>query len=47
MANIKKYNPTTPSRRAMTGHTFSEITTNEPFKPLTIKLKKAAGRNNT
>ncbi|EKE28242.1 MAG: 50S ribosomal protein L2 [uncultured bacterium (gcode 4)] len=47
MANIKKYKPTTPSRRSMTGHTFSELTAREPFKPLTINLRKSAGRNNT
>lgn len=44
---IKKYNPTTPSRRQMTGYTFDEITTNEPYKPLTTFKKVAAGRNNT
>ncbi len=30
----------------MTGNTFEEITTNVPYKPLTITLKKHAGRNN-
>lgn len=44
---IKKYNPTTPSRREMTGHTFEELTTNEPFKALTYKIRSNAGRNNT
>lgn len=44
---IKKYNPTTPSRRQMTGYTFDEITTNDPYKPLTFFKKANAGRNNT
>jgi large subunit ribosomal protein L2 len=42
---IKKYKPTTPSRRFMTGLTFEEITTNEPHKPLTKFIKNSAGRN--
>lgn len=42
---IKKYNPTTPGRRGMTGYTFEEITTNEPYKPLTSFFKENAGRN--
>lgn len=44
---IKKFKPTTPWRRAMTGNTFEEITTQTPYKPLTVTLKKNAGRNNT
>lgn len=44
---IKKFKPTTPGRRGMTGNTFEEITTNVPYKPLTISLKKHSGRNNT
>lgn len=42
---IKKYKPTTPSRRYMTGLTYEELTTNEPYKPLTVSLKRYAGRN--
>jgi large subunit ribosomal protein L2 len=30
----------------MTGNTFEEITTMSPYKPLTVTLKKHAGRNN-
>jgi large subunit ribosomal protein L2 len=45
--SIKKYNPTTPSRRQMTGYSFDEITATEPYKPLTFYKKNAAGRNNT
>lgn len=43
---IKKYNPTTPGLRDMTGSTFEEITTDKPEKSLTVTLKKTAGRNN-
>lgn len=42
---VKKYNPTTPGRRQMTGYTFDQITTAEPYKPLTNFKLKAAGRN--
>ncbi len=44
---IKKFKPTTPGRRWMTVNTFEEVTTSSPYKPLTVKLKKHAGRNNT
>lgn len=44
---IKKFNPTTNARRQMSGYTFEEITTSEPYKPLTYKIKAHAGRNNT
>ena len=43
---IRKYNPTTPSRRFMTGLTYEEITTKHPHKPLTTYKKDQAGRNN-
>lgn len=42
---IKKYNPTTPGLRGMTGSTFEEITKSEPEKSLTVTLKKNSGRN--
>lgn len=42
---IKKYKPTTPSRRTMTGLTYEELTTKEPYKPLTTYKKDQAGRN--
>ncbi|MDQ2786837.1 MAG: 50S ribosomal protein L2 [Chloroflexota bacterium] len=42
---IKKYKPTSPGRRGMTVSTFEELTTNEPYKPLTEVLKKHSGRN--
>jgi len=43
---IKKYNPTTPGRRGMTGFDFSEITKKSPEKSLVEKLVRKAGRNN-
>ena len=42
---IKKYKPTTPSRRHMTIMTFDEITKTEPEKSLTASIKSKAGRN--
>ena len=43
---IKKYKPTTPGRRGMTGLTFEEITKTSPEKSLTVSLKKNGGCNN-
>ncbi|MEQ8198702.1 MAG: 50S ribosomal protein L2 [Clostridiaceae bacterium] len=42
---VKKFNPTTPSRREMTMPTFEEITTNVPEKSLLVSLSKTGGRN--
>ena len=42
---VKKFRPTTPSRREMTMPTFEEITTNSPEKSLLVSLKKTGGRN--
>ena len=42
---VKKFNPTTPSRREMTMPTFEEITTNSPEKSLLVSLSKTGGRN--
>jgi large subunit ribosomal protein L2 len=44
---IRKYKPTSPGRRQMTVQTFDEITTNEPYKPLTENLHRSGGRNST
>ncbi len=44
---IKKFKPTTPGRRGMSVVTFDQITTDTPYKPLTVTLKKHSGRNNT
>ncbi|QDX92148.1 50S ribosomal protein L2 [Brevibacillus laterosporus] len=43
---IKKFKPTSPSRRQMTVSTFEEITTSTPEKSLLQPLNKKAGRNN-
>lgn len=43
---IKKYRPTSPGRRHMTGQTFDEITRTEPEKSLIQPLSRRAGRNN-
>ncbi len=43
---VKKFKPTSPGRRFMTGYDFAEITTNEPYRPLLEPLKKTGGRNN-
>ena len=43
---VKKYKPTTPSRRSMTTADFAEITRTEPEKSLTRGLRKTGGRNN-
>ena len=42
---IKKFKPTTPSRRYMTVASFDEITKKEPEKSLLAPLKKTGGRN--
>ncbi len=42
---VKKYKPTSPSRRNMSGYTFDEITKDTPEKSLLVPLRKSAGRN--
>ena len=42
---LKKYSPTTPGRRFMTGADFSELTTTSPEKSLLRPLRKTGGRN--
>lgn len=42
---IKKYRPTTPSRRWITGYDFIEITRREPEWRLTLPVRQKAGRN--
>ena len=37
---IKKFRPTTPSRRNMTMSDFAEITTDKPVKSLLVSYKK-------
>ena len=43
---IKKFRPTTPSRRNMTMSDFAEITTDKPLKSLLVSTKRQGGRNN-
>lgn len=42
---VKKYKPTTPGRRGMTGHSFDEITKDKPERSLVKPRKKHSGRN--
>jgi large subunit ribosomal protein L2 len=42
---VKKYKPTTPGTRGMTGYTFEEITKTTPEKSLLVPRKKHGGRN--
>lgn len=42
---VKKFKPTTPSRRYMTVSSFDEITKIEPEKSLLAPLRKSGGRN--
>jgi ribosomal protein L2, bacterial/organellar len=42
---VKKFKPTSPSRRQMTMSTFEEVTTSTPEKSLLAPLPKRGGRN--
>jgi large subunit ribosomal protein L2 len=42
---LKKYKPTTPSRRFMVTPAFDEVTTDKPERSLTRSKKSTAGRN--
>ena len=42
---VKKYKPTTPGQRGMTGYTFEEITKSTPESSLLLPLRKRGGRN--
>jgi large subunit ribosomal protein L2 len=42
---IKKYKPTSPGRRGMTGDTFEDITKSKPERSLLADKRKKAGRN--
>lgn len=42
---VKKYKPTTPGQRGMTGYSFEEITKVKPERSLITPLKKYGGRN--
>jgi len=42
---VKKYKPTTPGQRGMSGYTFEEITKSTPERSLTVSLGRHGGRN--
>jgi len=42
---VKKYKPTTPGQRGMTGSTFEEVTKSTPERSLTVVQRKHGGRN--
>lgn len=42
---VKKYKPTTPGQRGMTGYSFDEITKSTPERSLLVPLRKSGGRN--
>ncbi|MGE5073681.1 MAG: 50S ribosomal protein L2 [Anaerolineae bacterium] len=42
---VKKYKPTTPGQRGMTGYSFEEITKSTPERSLTVSLGRHGGRN--
>ncbi len=42
---VKKYKPTTPGQRGMTGYTFEEVTKDKPERSLLKPLRKSGGRN--
>jgi large subunit ribosomal protein L2 len=43
--SVKKYKPTTPGQRMMTGYTFDEITKDKPERSLLISPRRYGGRN--
>ena len=43
---VKKYKPTSPGRRDMTGHTFEELTRSKPTRSLLSQKRRRGGRNN-
>lgn len=43
---IKKFRPTTPSRRQMATPDYSEVTKAKPERSLVVSLSQSAGRNN-
>jgi large subunit ribosomal protein L2 len=46
MMPVKKYKPTSPGRRGMSGHTFEEITHSTPERSLIVPKRQRGGRNN-
>jgi large subunit ribosomal protein L2 len=43
---VKKLRPITPGTRHRIAPSFDEITTDKPYKPLLVRLKRTGGRNN-
>ncbi|EKD76570.1 MAG: hypothetical protein ACD_43C00055G0002 [uncultured bacterium] len=43
---VRIYKPTSPGRRNSSVDDFADITSNKPYKPLTVALHRQAGRNN-
>jgi len=43
--SIRKYKPTSPGRRGMSGDTFEDITKDRPERGLISELRKSGGRN--
>jgi large subunit ribosomal protein L2 len=46
MMAVKKYKPTSPGRRGMTGHIFEEVTRDKPERSLLVPKQRRGGRNN-
>ncbi|OGU39764.1 MAG: 50S ribosomal protein L2 [Ignavibacteria bacterium GWB2_35_12] len=44
---LRNLKPITPGTRFYSLSTFEEITSDKPYKPLTVALKQSGGRNNT
>src|SRR5512135_1707808 len=42
---VKKYKPTTPGQRGMTGYTFEEISKSKPERSLIISPRSSGGRD--
>jgi large subunit ribosomal protein L2 len=42
---VKKFKPTTPGQRGMTGYTFDEVTKVKPERSLLVDRRKSGGRN--
>jgi large subunit ribosomal protein L2 len=43
---VKKFKPTSPGRRGMTGADFAEVTHSKPERSLVASMRKKGGRNN-
>lgn len=42
---VRKFNPTSPGVRHKVALVYDEITTDKPYKPLTVGMRKTAGRS--